>query len=176
MEEFNNIEKTTFNEYEYVNDIGFGSGTKQSEGTTNIIKFSSQNIVNNKQLDNTVDLTKNLNYTTFMFITSLHITKNNYKEIVSFGRRRWKIENQGFKAQKSKVLNIEHCYTFDSNGSKAHYYFIQIAHLLLTILYYGSSIIKKLKETKVEISNLIYQEIIKIQELNLEQGFQIRFD
>ena len=176
MEEFNNIEKTTFDEYEYVNDIGFGSGTKQSEGTTNIIKFSSQNIVNNKQLDNTVDLTKNLNYTTFMFITSLHITKNNYKEIVSFGRRRWKIENQGFKAQKSKVLNIEHCYTFDSNGSKAHYYFIQIAHLLLTILYYGSSIIKKLKETKVEISNLIYQEIIKIQELNLEQGFQIRFD
>ena len=51
--------------------------------------------------------------------------------------------------------------------------FIQIAHLLLTILYYGSSIIKK---SKVEISNLIYQELLKIQKLDLDQGFQIRFD
>lgn len=176
MEEFNNIEKTTFDEYEYINDIGFGNGTKQSEGVTNIIKFTPKKVESNKQNDDSVDLTKKLNGTSFMFITSIHITKNNYKEIVSFGRRRWKIENQGFKAQKSKVLNIEHCYTFNSNGTKAHYYFIQIAHLLLTILYYGSSIIKKLKETKVEISNLIYQELIKIQELDLGQGFQIRFD
>ena len=176
MEEFNSIEKTTFDEYEYVNDIGFGCGTKQSEGVTNIIKFTPKKAENNEQVDDSVDLTKNLNCVSFMFITSLHITKNNYKGMVLFGRRRWKIENQGFKAQKSRVLNIEHCYTFDSNGTKAHYYFIQIAHLLLTILYYGSSIIKKLKETKVEISNLIYQEIIKIQKLDLDQGFQIRFD
>ncbi len=35
---------------------------------------------------------------------------------------------------------------------------------------------KKLKETKVETSNLIYQELIKIQKLNLDQGFQIRLD
>lgn len=176
MEEFNSIEKTTFDEYEYINDIGFGSGTKQSEGTTNIIKFTPNKVENNEQAEDSVELTKKLNSTTFMFITSLHITKNNYKEIVLFGRRRWKIENQGFKAQKSRVLNIEHCYTFNSNGTKAHYYFIQIAHLLLTILYYGSSIIKKLKESKVEISNLIYQELLKIQTLDLDQGFQIRFD
>ena len=176
MEEFNSIEKITFDEYEYVNDIGFGSGTKQSEGITNIIRFIPNNVENKEQVDNSVELTKKLNSTSFMFITSLHITKNNYKEIVLFGRRRWKIENQGFKAQKSKVLNIEHCYTFNSNGTKAHYYFIQIAHLLLTILYYGSSIIKKLKESKVEISNLIYQELLKIQKLDLVQGFQIRFD
>lgn len=168
MEEFNSIEKITFDEYEYVNDIGFGSGTKQSEGITNIIRFISNNVENKEQVDNSVELTKKLNSTSFMFITSLHITKNNYKEIVLFGRRRWKIENQGFKAQKSKVLNIEHCYTFNSNGTKAHYYFIQIAHLLLTILYYGSSIIKKLKESKVEISNLIYQELLKIQKLDLD--------
>ncbi|MCI9280091.1 MAG: hypothetical protein HFJ02_04765 [Bacilli bacterium] len=111
-----------------------------------------------------------------MFITSISITKNNYEEVVLFGRRRWKVENHGFKSQKSKVLIIEHCYTFSSNGTKAHYYFVQIAHLLLTILYYGSSIIKKLKETNVEISHLIYLELIKIQEMDLEQGFQIRFD
>ena len=175
MEEFDTVEKTTFNEYEYVNDIGFGSRTKNTEGSTNVIRYTS-NGENSEQKDILIDLSHNINGSTFMFVTSLKITKSNYKEIVLVGRRRWKIENQGFKAQKSRVLNIEHCYTFDSNGMKANYYFIQIAHLLLTILYYGSSIIKKLKETKVEISNLIYQELIKIQELNLAQGFQIRFD
>lgn len=177
FEEFNAIEKNTYDEYEYVNNIGFGSGTKESEGTTNIIRYTPSKVEEVLSDENTViDLTQKLNETTFMFITSLKITKNNYKEIVLFGRRRWKIENQGFKSQKSKVLNIEHCYTFSSDGTKAHYYFIQIAHLLLTILYYGSSIIKKLKESKTEISNLIYLELIKIQELDLDQGFQIRFD
>lgn len=159
MEEWKIVEKNTYDEYEYVNDIGFGCGTTETEGATNIIKYTSKS-----------------NKTNFMFITSIPITKNNYEEIVLFGRRRWKIENQGFKSQKSKILNIEHCYTFSSNGTKAHYYFIQIAHLLLTILYYGSSIIKKLKETNVEISHLIYLELLKIQELDLDQGFQIRFD
>ncbi len=156
IEEWKRIEKNTYNEYEYVNDIGFGCGTNETEGTTNLIKYTSK--------------------TNFMFVTSIPITKNNYEEIVLVGRRRWKIENQRFKSQESKVLNIEHSYTFNSNGTKAHYYFIQIAHLLLTILYYGSSIIKKLKETKVEINHLIYLELLKFQELDLEQGFQIRFD
>lgn len=178
FEEFNNIEKKIHNEYEYVNNIGFGSGTKESEGTTNIIKYtlSKDNDEDNQNADSVIDLSHKVKEKNFMFVTSLHITKNTCEEIVIFGRRRWKIENQGFKAQKSKVLNIEHCYTFSSDGTKVHYYFIQIAHLLLTILYYGSSIIKKLKETKTEISNLIYLELIKIQNMDLDQGFQIRFD
>ena len=176
MEEFDCIETTVINEYEFVNEVGFGSGTKNTEGITNVIKYTSKNEYSKQQEESPVELSKNLKESTFMFVTSIKITKTNYKEIVLFGRRRWKIENQGFKEQKSKVLNIEHCYTFNSNGMKANYYFIQIAHLLLTILYYGSTIIKRLKETKVEISNLIYQELIKIQELDLDLGFQIRFD
>lgn len=177
MEEFNNIETNVINEYEFVNEVGFGSGTKNTEGITNVIKYTSINEVNNQQQDESpIELSKKLKESTFMFVTSIKITKANYEEIVIFGRRRWRIENQGFKEQKSKVLNIEHCYTFNNNGMKANYYFIQIAHLLLTILYYGSAIIKKLKETKVEISNLIYLELMKIQELDLDQGFQIRFD
>lgn len=176
MEEFNCLEKKTVNEYEYINGVGFGSGTKKTEGSVNVIKYTLNNEEKDSQDNSLIDLSHKIKEHSFMFITSIQINKNNYEEIVTFGRRRWKIENQGFKSQKSKVLNIEHCYTFDSNGTKAHYYFIQIAHLLLTILYYGSAIIKKLKETRTEISDLIYEELIKIQELNLGQGFQIRFD
>ena len=175
FEEFKSVEKNTFGEYDYANEIGFGSGTKSTEGNVNVIRYVDKTEIE-EEIDSPVELSYEQKNSTFMFVTSLKITKNNYREIVLFGRRRWKIENQGFKSQKSKVLNIEHCYTFDSNGTKVNYYFIQIAHLLLTILYYGSSIIKNLKETRVEISNLIYQELIKIQELDLDQGFQIRFD
>lgn len=155
-EEFENIDKMLIGKYEYVNDIGYGSGTKNSEGKTNIIRLTEEN-------------------RNFMFITSFKINNNNYEKIVIYGRNRWKIENQGFKAQKGNILNIEHCYTFDSNGTKAHYFFIQIAHLLLTILYYGSSIVKKLKETKTGISFIVLLELTKIQDLNLNQGFQMRF-
>jgi len=176
-EEFIRIEKNVICNYEYVNDLGFGSGTKASESTTNIIKYTSikENADKNKT-ESPVDMAVTADSTEFIYITSLKITKSNHEEIVLFGRRRWRIENQGFKEQKSRILNIEHCYTFDNNGTKAHYYFIQFAHTLLTLLYYGSTIIKKLKETKVEVVNLLYQALIREQNLNLENTIQIRFD
>ena len=177
-EEFKVIEKTVIENYEYVNFIEFGSGTKKTEGQTNIIKYicpPKQTVKNSSKPIDTAIITGG---TEFTYITSLKITNANYAEIVLFGRRRWKIENQGFKDQKSRVLNIEHCYTFDNDGTKVNYYFIQIAHALLTILYYGSAIIKQLHETKVEVASLLYQAMIKYQplDLGLDQGFQIRFD
>ena len=174
-EEFINIEKNINGNYEYVNDLGFGSGTKASEGKVNIIKYTEEKEEINKN-EKTVETAIITTGSEFMFVTSLTINNNNYKEIVLFGRRRWKIENQGFKEQKSRVLNMEHIYTFDNNGTKVNYYFIQFAHTLLTLLYYGSTIIKKLKETKIEISNLLYQALLKEQQLNLENTIQIRFD
>ena len=176
-EEFNNIEKTNKGDYEYVNNIGYGSGTKASEGTTNLIRFVCHDKDSEQiETDEVVDKTIATKGTNFMFVTSLKINKDNYQEIVTFGRRRWKIENQGFKAQKSKILNISHAYTYDSNGIKVNYLFIQYAHTLLTLLFYGSAIIKRLKESKIEICHLLYEELLKSQELSLENSIQIRFD
>ena len=176
-EEFKNIPKTIKGDYEYVNNIGYGSGTKATEGTTNLIRFVCHD-KDSEQTEEyeTVDKTAISKGTEFMFITSLKINKDNYQEIVVFGRRRWKIENQGFKAQKSKILNIGHAYTYDSNGIKANYLFIQYAHTLLTILFYGSAIIKRLKESNIEICHLLYEALLKPQELSLENSIQIRFD
>ena len=151
------MEKETEKEYEYVNSVGYGNGTKQTEGITNIIRYKEKD-------------------STFMYITSLKIDNNNYKEVVQIGRARWKIENQGFKSQKSDILDISHIYTFDNNGTKVNYYFIQFAHTLLTLLFYGSIIIKKLKETNVEVVSLLYQSAISELDLNLENTLQIRFD
>lgn len=178
-EEFSRIDKTIKGDYEYVNDLEFGSDIKDTEKKINIIKYTN-NINTSREVakenNDKVDKVHNINSSSFQFITSFEITENNYKDIVKFGRQRWKIENQGFKSQKSKVLNIGHCYTIDSNGTKVNYMFVQFAHTLLTLLYYGSAIIKKLKETKVAIANLIYQELIVEQSFNLENTIQIRFD
>ena len=39
----------------------------------------------------------------YKYITSLEITSENKEAIVNLGRQRWKIENKGFKEQKSDV-------------------------------------------------------------------------
>ena len=176
-EEFKKIEKTIKGDYEYVNKIGYGSGTKASEGITNIIRFVCHDKdTEHIEQDETVDKAFLSKGREFMFITSLTINKDTYQDIVVFGRRRWKIENQGFKTQKSKILNISHAYTYDSNGLKVNYLFIQYAHTLLNILFYGSAIIKRLKESNIEISRLLYEASLKPQDLSLENSIQIRFD
>lgn len=91
------------------------------------------------------------------------------------GRQRWKIENKGFKEQKSDVLNIAHIYTKDCNGTKNTYLLIQFAHTLLNLLNYGDILIKRLETTKKEVSTLI--KIIltsSTKPLNLNRNIQLR--
>lgn len=45
---------------------------------------------------------------------------NPLEELLSLGRRRWKIENKGFKEQKSEILNITHIYTKNCNTLKIY--------------------------------------------------------
>ena len=47
-----------------------------------------------------------------------------YSTKINPGRKGWKIENKGFKIQKSDVLNISHIYTKDCNGTKNIYLLI----------------------------------------------------
>lgn len=44
----------------------------------------------------------------YVFITDLKITKKNAEQLISAGRSRWKIENQGFNQQKNIRYDIEH--------------------------------------------------------------------
>lgn len=98
-----------------------------------------------KDIDNT---TGESQITNFTYITTLSITNKNKEDIVALGRQRWKIENKGFKEQKSDVLNIAHIYTKDCNGTKNTYLLIQFAHTLLNLLNYGDILIKRLETTK----------------------------
>ena len=115
----------------------------------------------------------------FNYITDLSVTNYNIEEIVSMGRRRWKIENEGFNEQKNGTYRISHLCSRNDNAIKIHYYFIQIAHILRQLLECGCKVVKDMKlKTKREVSNLITNALTSliINLENLEINFQLRFD
>ena len=80
-----------------------------------------------------VEIKDNKN-TTFNYISNLKVTNKNIEEIVSIGRKRWKIENDGFNVQKNVTFNISHLCSRFENALKIHYLFIQIAHTIRQLL------------------------------------------
>lgn len=116
--------------------------------------------------------------TTFRYISNLCVKNSNIKEIVSMGRKRWKIENEGFYNQKHRTFNISHLSSRNDTAMKNHYLFIQFAHTIRQLLEQGNLLTKSLKLKIKEISNLLLKSLTsKPSDLNnLETNFQLRFD
>jgi hypothetical protein len=75
----------------------------------------------------------------FAFCTSLPVTHKNCVELVNHGgRMRWKIENEGFNVQKNGNLQMEHIYSHNLNAAKAYYLLLQVAHILIQLIWKGS--------------------------------------
>ena len=112
----------------------------------------------------------------FMWITSFKITEKNKKEIVYYGRQRWKIENEGFNMQKNGTFDIEHIYSMNYNAMKAHYFFIQFAHTIRQLLEKGIKYVKELKMSIKEVSATITQTLTQtILNLTEHRKVQLRF-
>ena len=119
--------------------------------------------------------------TVFNYITDLSVDTYNIEKIVTMGRRRWKIENEGFNEQKNGTYKISHLCSRFENALKIHYLFIQIAHTIRQLLELGSIVYKEVKRfvTKKEISKKIIDTLISSTITNLESldlNFQLRFD
>lgn len=125
--------------YEYQNEIIFGNLKKGDFYTVNVISYDKESVDNE---------TGEVTITNFSYAPSLNVTSNNKEQIITLGRGRWKIENKGFKEQKSDILNITHIYTKDCQGTKNIYLLIQFAHTLLNLLNYGDILIIGLNTTK----------------------------
>lgn len=124
--------------------------------------------------------TSNKKTTVFNYISDLKINNHNIEEIVKLGRKRWKIENEGFNEQKNGTFCISHlCSRFD-NAIKIHYLLIQIAHTIRQLFELGSLVYRDVKKfvTKKEISLLIINTLISsnITNLELNLNYQLRFD
>ncbi|MCK5537565.1 MAG: transposase [Bacteroidales bacterium] len=72
----------------------------------------------------------------FVHVTNFNLKKEELKEISYEGRRRWKIENEGFNEQKNTDYNLKHKYSRTSFTATQNYYqCLQIAHLLNQLAY-----------------------------------------
>ena len=86
--------------------------------------------------------------TQFYFITDLPIKKGKAVEIAEYGRRRWKIENEGFNTQKKQGYHLEHRYSHSYQGTKTHYYLIRIGHMISQILEAYEALWKGIRQSK----------------------------
>lgn len=138
-ESTDNIEKN----YTYVNDLQYKSH-----------KLSIGELVEAKIVFE--DENKEIKLTTFRYISSFNITTKNIKEIITTGRKRWKIENEGFNTQKNHGFEIHHLKSTNTNAMKNHYLLIQIAHIIRQIYDKGVQVLKTLKLSIKKESKYLY--------------------
>ena len=142
-------------------------GIKYKNHIFNVIRYEEKQLSKGKE-----------KLITFNYITDLKVNDYRIEDIVTMGRRRWKIENEGFNEQKNGTFCISHLCSRNENALKIHYYFIQIAHIIRQLLDNGSIMLRKMKiKTKKEVSAHILQSLTS-NKLNLDEvetNFQLRF-
>lgn len=114
--------------YGYVEEIEYEKGHK-----INMIKYKEE----------TKRKVKN-----FCYITDLPVTERNCRKTIEAGRRRWKIENEGFNTQKNGGYCLTHMYSRNYTAEKNHYYLIQIGHMISQIMELYEKIWKKIKQSR----------------------------
>ena len=121
---------------EYVNEIGY------KKHDINVLKYEEKQIRKGAVVS-----------VKFQWLTDLKITKKNAFDIACTGRKRWKIENEGFNTQKNLRYDLEHANSHDWNALKNHYLITQIADMFRQLYVYRE--LKKigLKKTEKNISS-----------------------
>jgi hypothetical protein len=154
------LDAARYNNCKWVNEISY------NQRTLNLIEAEIED-----------DADKIINY---VFLTSIRITERNSSEIVSFGRSRWKIENEGFNNQKTKKYKIEHANSLNYNAMKNHYLITQLADILRQLYEKGVDKIRELSKRIKEISSSLLESfrtrsLTNEDTLHIEKRMQIRF-
>ena len=121
---------------EYINEIGY----KKHE--INVLKLEEKQVRKGSVVS-----------VKFQWLTDMKITEKNAFDIACAGRKRWKIENEGFNTQKNLRYDLEHANSHDWNALKNHYLITQIADIFRQLYVYKE--LKKigLKKTEKNISS-----------------------
>ena len=89
----------------------------------------------------------------FQWVTGLQIRGKTAWEFARTGRKRWKIENEGFNIQKNHRYDIEHANSLNYNAMKNHYLLTQISDILIQLYENGVKGLRKIKRTIKNISS-----------------------
>jgi hypothetical protein len=100
--------------------------------------------------------TKNIDEQRFVYITNVPQNQHNVVETANSGRLRWKIENEGFNAQKNQGYALEHKFSRKSYPAMQNYYqLIQIAHMINQLVEHSRTVVELLAEhSKQTIADL----------------------
>lgn len=85
--------------------------------------------------------------TVFKWITELPVNEKKIEELVVSGRKRWKIENEGFNNQKNHRYDITHANSMNYNAMKNHYLLVQIADIIMQLYDEFAPAFRKIKQT-----------------------------
>ena len=113
-EEYEKIpEKGKSGHAEFVNDIDYNGKP------VNMLRFWEEKVVKGKSVR-----------TDFQWLTSIRITEKNAEKVAGAGRKRWKIENEGFNRQKNWQGDITHACSHNATAMKNHYLMTQISDMV----------------------------------------------
>ena len=113
-EEYESIpEKGTAGNAEFVNDIDYYGKP------VNMLRYREEKVEKGETVG-----------TEFQWLTSIRLTKTNAEKVAATGRKRWKIENEGFNRQKNWQGDITHACSHNANAMKNHYLMTQIADMV----------------------------------------------
>lgn len=150
----------TTTQYAYLNDIEY-SGRYFSWVECN------ETIVNIKD--------KTSSQQRFVYITNVPQNQQNVIETGDSGRLRWKIENEGFNAQKNLGYSMKHKFSRKSyNAMQVYYLLLQIAHMINQLVERSKQVVDILTEhSKQTIVDLWKKMLAYLTIFQCEESFAI---
>lgn len=116
----------------------------------------------------------------WMWITNRKITSKNVRKIISCGKLRDYIENQGFKEQKvTSGIDLTHVYSKNIKAIQVIYTIIQITHLILQIIEHSDICGEFKKYGSVKVFRRKFYAHLTEKNINIkiiQIKIQIRFD
>lgn len=110
----------------------------------------------------------------FVWITSLVPDAKNVRQIAEGGRKRWKIENEGFNIQKNNGYALGHLFSrTSSTGYKNYYQCLQIAHIINQLTEHSEAVTDLLdSDRKITIKHLwkVLNALLLMQHVETEES------
>lgn len=129
-------EKEYVGHAEYINEIDY------RENTVNVLKYWEEKVIHGENVR-----------TEFQWLTNLRITEKNAEKIASVGRKRWKIENEGFNRQKHWQGDITHACSWNEQALKNHYLMMQISDMIKQLYEWYYLKVNEIKKKQKNISS-----------------------
>ena len=98
---------------------------------------------------------------TFVYITSIEQSLETVVYVADSGRLRWKIENEGFNAQKNLGYELEHKFSLVSYTAMQNYYqMLQLAHMINQFVEKSADVVELLKEHSKQTFVALWRDLI----------------